>query len=80
MYIMFTIHLHDERSGKPVSDVAICVVFDGWRGTTKWEWTDKNGEIHFDCKHGNGRIFAKQGFRSILIYTGSISGRVIVYC
>jgi hypothetical protein len=72
---MFTIKLVDRSSGQPVKSQRVAVGFDGWRGVTSDEWTDSDGEVHFDNDNGNGEVYVN-GKTS---YKGKIEGRVVIY-
>lgn len=73
---MFTVKVIDRKTGRPVKGVKVSVGFDGlFRGFTKDEYTDYDGEVHFDNDNGTGTIYVK-GQRE---YEGKIEGRKVIY-
>ena len=75
-YIMFTIQVFENATGKPVISRKISVIFNGWmRGCAKDQYTDKNGEAHFPEDNGDGTIYI-QGSK---VFEGRIEGRKIIY-
>ena len=55
---MFTIQVIESKTGKPAYYKKVAVGFKGWdRGFTKNQWTDKNGEVHFDYDNGDGTVY-----------------------
>jgi hypothetical protein len=65
-----------ESSGKPVEGKKVSLGFDGLtRGVTDSEYTDRNGEAHFDADPGDGQVFVEGATE----YKGRLSGRVVVY-
>ncbi len=73
---MFTIRVIDQNTGKPISGKKVQVLFDGfWRGSTRSQYTDDDGETHFDYDNGDGKVYVG----SEVVYEGYISGRKIVY-
>lgn len=73
---MFTIKVVDRSSGRPVFGKKVQVFFDGFfRGHTSNEYTDDEGEAHFDYDNGDGKVYVG----SEEVYEGYISGRKIVY-
>lgn len=73
---MFTIKVIDSSTGRPCPDKKVQVFFNGfWRGHTCSQYTDNQGEAHFDYDNGDGEVYV--GSKSA--YKGHISGRVPVY-
>lgn len=73
---MFTVQLFDRKTGKPVYNKKVCVVFRGFfRGSTTNVFTDRDGEVHFDYENGYGKIYVQ----GISVYEGDICGRKIIY-
>ena len=73
---MFTIKVVDRNSGKPVSGKKVQVYFDSfWRGNTSSQYTDNEGETHFDYDNGDGKVYVG----SQEAYRGYLSGRTVVY-
>ena len=73
---MFTIQVFESSTGKPAYYKKVAVGFKGWdRGFTNNQWTDKNGEVHFDYNNGDGTVYVDGQKR----YEGYISGRKLIY-
>jgi hypothetical protein len=73
---MFTIQVIESNTGKPACHKKVAVGFNGvFRGFSKDQYTDHNGEAHFSEDNGDGTIYV-QGQR---VYEGRIEGRKIVY-
>lgn len=74
---MVTVKVCSKSSGKPVKGVKVALgisaIFEG--GVTKGQYTDSNGEAHFDVKPNNGKVFVDGSTK----YEGYLSGRVVVY-
>lgn len=74
---MVTIKVVRNSSGDPIKGKKIALgidaVFSG--GVTKGEWTDSNGEAHFDVKPNHGKGFVDGSTK----HEGHLSGRVVVY-
>lgn len=75
--IMVTIRLIHGNSGKPIKGKKVALGISGLLsgGVTKGEWTDSNGEVHFDVRPNYGKVYVDGSTR----YEGHLSGRVIVY-
>lgn len=72
---MITVKVCTESNGRPVKNTKVALGFDGlFRGMAD-EWTDSNGEAHFDCNTGKGKVFV--GGRAV--YEGRLNGRIVVY-
>ena len=73
---MFTVRVVSESTGKPMKGRKVSVGFSGWtRGITSAEYTDSDGEAHFDADPGQGEVYVD----GKTAYRGRISGRVVVY-
>lgn len=73
---MFTVQVIERNTGKPAYYKKVAVIFNGWfRGCTKDQYTDRNGETHFREDIGDGTIYI-QGKK---VYEGQIDGRKIIY-
>ena len=73
---MITVKVYEEGKGRPVKNVRVALGFDGlFRGMAGDEWTDGNGEAHFDCNTGQGKVFVS----GQTVYSGHLAGRVVVY-
>lgn len=74
---MVTVKVVSRRSGHPVKNVMVALgssaIFSG--GVTKGQYTDSNGEAHFDVSPGNWTIFIDGSVE----HKGYISGRTVVY-
>jgi hypothetical protein len=73
---MFTVQVIESQTGKPAYYKKVAVGFNGlFRGFSKDQYTDRNGEAHFSEDNGEGTIYV-QGTK---VYEGRIEGRKIVY-
>jgi hypothetical protein len=73
---MFTVQVIERSTGKPAYYKRVSVGFNGlFRGFSKDQYTDRNGEAHFSEDNGEGTIYV-QGTK---VYEGRIEGRKIVY-
>lgn len=73
---MVTVKVVWRDSGKPAKGSRVAIGFDGFtRGVTNSEYTDSNGEAHFDAEPGTGEVYVDGSTK----YRGRISGRVVVY-
>lgn len=73
---MFTVKIVETSTGCPVKGARVRVGFNGLlRGFTKEEYTDYDGEVHFDNDNGTGTIYV-DGKR---VYEGRIEGRKVIY-
>lgn len=73
---MFTVQVINRKTGKPEYHKKISVGFDGiLRGFSKTQYTDKNGETHFNEDNGAGTIYV----HGKPVYKGRIEGRRIIY-
>jgi hypothetical protein len=73
---MFTIQVIDSRDGKPAYYKKVAVGFKGlFKGFTKDQYTDRNGETHFDYDNGEGTVY----INGQKVYEGYIEGRKVIY-
>lgn len=73
---MFTIKVIDSSSGRPCPGKLVQIFFDGFfRGQTRSQYTDNDGEAHFDYDNGKGQVYVG----SKMAYEGYIGGRKIIY-
>lgn len=73
---MVTIKVCSKSSGKPVVGARVSISFNGLlRGVSGNEFTDSNGEAHFNVDPGSGKVFV----RGDNAFEGDLRGRVIVY-
>lgn len=74
---MVTVKIVSKGSGNPVEGKKVALGIDGvfTGGVTHGEWTDSNGEAHFDVKPGNGKVFVDGSTK----HEGHLSGRIVIY-
>jgi hypothetical protein len=74
---MVTVKVCSQGSGKPLSGKRISLGFDGFftGGVTHSEYTDSNGEVHFNSDPGDGKVYVDGQPK----YKGRIAGRIVVY-
>lgn len=73
---MFTVKVVDRSTGNPKKGARVMVCFDGlFRGVTDDEYTDSDGEAHFNNDNGTGIIYV-DGEKE---YEGRIEGRKVIY-
>lgn len=74
---MVTVKLMSKSSGNPIKGKKVALGMEHLIGTgvTSGEWTDSNGEAHFDVKPGQGKVYVDGSNR----HHGHLSGRVVVY-
>ncbi|MFS8084502.1 MAG: hypothetical protein ACMG6H_02655 [Acidobacteriota bacterium] len=70
---MVTVKLIDRSSGKPIKNKKVALGMPN--GVTHGEFTDSDGEAHFDVKPNHGKVFVS-GSKE---HEGHLSGRVVVY-
>lgn len=73
---MVSVQVIRKSSGKPAEGKKMMVSFDGLsRGVAGNEYTNRNGEAHFDANPGNGKVIVDGS----TVHKGRIEGRVVVY-
>lgn len=73
---MVSVKIVSKSSGNPVKGKKVSLGFDGFgRGVTSSEYTDSNGDAHFDAENGEGKVFVDGSTK----HKGHLSGRVVVY-
>jgi hypothetical protein len=73
---MITVKVIYQSSGKPAEGKKVALGFDGLgRGVTSGEYTDRNGEAHFNADNGDGKVYVNGSTK----HKGYLSGRVVVY-
>ncbi|HMV51221.1 MAG TPA: hypothetical protein PLD20_14210 [Blastocatellia bacterium] len=73
---MITIKVVYRSSGKPAKGERVAIGFSSWlRGVTSTEYTDENGEAHFDADPGEGEVYVNGSTE----HKGNLRGRVVVY-
>ncbi len=73
---MVTVMVVRQSTGKPVDGIRVSVGFDGlFRGMSKEEYTNNNGEAHFNNDPGDGEIFVD----GMCEFKGRIEGKKVIY-
>lgn len=74
---MVTVKVVSKSSGNPIEGKKVALGISGLLsgGVTRGEWTDSNGEAHFDVKPSHGKVFVDGSTK----HEGHLSGRVVVY-
>jgi len=74
---MVTVKVVRRSSGDSVKGKKVSLKLDHTIGSnvTGSEWTDSNGEAHFDVKPNHGKVYVDGSSE----YEGHLSGRVVVY-
>ena len=74
---MITVKVIHRSSGKPIKGKKVALGVSGLLsgGVTHGEWTDSNGEAHFNVKPNHGKVYVNGSTE----YEGYLSGRVVVY-
>ena len=74
---MVTVRVIHRNSGKPIKGKKVALGISGLLsgGVTRGEWTDNNGDAHFDVKPGHGKVYVS-GTKE---YEGHLSGRIVVH-
>lgn len=73
---MVTVKVVWQSSGKSAEGKKVSVGFDGiGRGVSNSEFTNRDGEAHFDVKPGDGKVFVDGSTK----HRGHLSGRIVVY-
>ncbi|HKC64657.1 MAG TPA: hypothetical protein VKB86_13535 [Pyrinomonadaceae bacterium] len=73
---MVTVKVIHKSSGKPVKGKKVALGISGLSGgVTHGEWTNSDGEAHFDVKPNHGKVYVDGSKK----HEGHLSGRVVVY-
>ncbi len=73
---MVSVKVVSKSSGKPVQGASVSIGFLGLtRGISSTEYTDSNGEAHFNVDPGEGTVYV----RGNDVKKGYLSGLVVVY-
>lgn len=74
---MITVKVIWQSTGKPAEGRKVALGFSGLftGGVTRSEYTDRNGEAHFDSDNGEGEVYVDGSTR----HRGYLSGRIVVY-
>ena len=70
---MVTVKVVSKSSGNPVKGKKVALGMSN--GVTHGEWTNSDGEAHFDVKPSRGKVFVG-GSKG---HEGYLSGRIVVY-
>lgn len=75
--VVVTVKVIRKSSGEPIKGKKVALGIDALLsgGVTKGEWTDSNGEAHFDVKPNYGKVFVDGSTE----HKGYLSGRIVVY-
>ena len=73
---MITVKVVRQSSGDSVQGKRVSLSFDAiGRGSTNAEYTDRNGEAHFNVENGQGKVYVDGS----TVHRGQLSGRIVVY-
>ena len=73
---MVTVKVIHKSSGKPVKGKKVALGINGLSGgVTHGEWTNSDGEAHFDVNPNHGKVYVDGAKK----HEGHLSGRVVVY-
>jgi uncharacterized protein YfaS (alpha-2-macroglobulin family) len=72
---MVTIQVFYKSSGNPVKNATVALGFGSFGGITSGQYTDSNGEAHFNVKPQHGKVYVNGATKK----EGYLSGRVVVY-
>jgi len=73
---MVTVKVIHKSSGKSVKGKKVALGISGLSGgVTHGEWTNSDGEAHFDVKPNHGKVYVDGSKK----HEGHLSGRVVVY-
>jgi hypothetical protein len=70
---MVTVKVIRKSSGDPAKGKKVALGMPN--GVTSGEWTDSNGEAHFNVSPNHGKVFVNGSTE----YKGYLSGRIVVY-
>lgn len=74
---MITVKVVWQSTGKPAEGRKVSLGFNALfsGGVTNSEYTDRNGEAHFNSENGDGQVFVDGSTK----HKGYLSGRIVVY-
>jgi hypothetical protein len=74
---MITVKVFYKSSGKPAEGRKVALYVSRFlaSGVTDTEWTDSNGEAHFDVESTDGEVYVDGSTK----HKGRLAGRVVVY-
>jgi hypothetical protein len=70
---MVTVKVVSKSSGNPAKGKKVALGMPN--GVTQGEWTNSDGEAHFDVKPNHGKVFVG-GSKE---HEGYLSGRIVIY-
>jgi hypothetical protein len=74
---MVTVKVKHKSSGRPAEGRRVALYVNKFlaSGVTDGEWTDSNGEAHFDVESTDGEVYVDGSTK----HKGRLAGRVVVY-
>lgn len=74
---MVTVQVFSKSTGDPVKHAKVALGFSSLLGSgvTDGEYTDSEGEAHFDVKPQHGKVYVNGSTKK----EGYLSGRIVVY-
>lgn len=74
---MVTVKVIHKSSGRPAEGKKVALYVSRFlaSGVTDSEWTDSNGEAHFDVESTDGEVYVDGSTK----HKGRLAGRVVVY-
>lgn len=74
---MVTVKVIHKKSGRPAEGRKVALYVSRFlaSGVTDAEWTDSNGEAHFDVESTDGKVYVDGSTK----HEGRLTGRVVVY-
>ncbi len=74
---MITVKVHYKSDGRPAKDRKVSLYVSRFlaSGVTNAEYTDSNGEAHFDIESTDGEVYVD----GMTKYKGRLAGRIVVY-
>lgn len=73
---MISVKVCWQHNGKPAENRKVVLSFDGFfSGMSKYEYTNHNGEAHFDNDPGPGKVYVD----GKTAYSGRLEGRIVAY-
>ncbi len=73
---MISVKVISKSTGKPIKACKVSIGFSGWtRGFSSKEYTNSDGEVHFNNDPGEGSIYVN----GTECFKGHISGMKVIY-
>ncbi len=75
---MITVQVFSKNTGNPVKHTKVSLGFSGGllrQTITDSEYTDADGEAHFDVKPGDGEVYVNGTVKK----EGRLAGRIVIY-